>query len=60
MTIMKKDLDTKWRLMFLHCKKYEAAKAEILALFSEEPDDEHQWTEQDIYEQSRRIIRKYE
>ena len=57
---MKKDLDTKWRLMFLHCKKYEAAKAEILALFSEEPDDEHQWTEQDIYEQSRRIIRKYE
>ena len=33
---------------------------EILAMFSEEPDDEHQWTEQDIYEQSRKIIRKYE
>ena len=45
--------------MFLNCKDVEAAKAEILVLFSEEPDDEHQWTEQDIYEQMRKIIRKY-
>lgn len=60
MTITRKELDTKWWLMFRHCKNPEAAKAEILALFSEEPDDEHQWTEQDIYEQSRKIIRKYE
>ena len=25
-------------------------------LFSEEPDDLHEWSEQDIYEQSRKII----
>lgn len=46
--------------MFRNCKDSEAAKAEILSLLSEEPDDEHQWTEQDIYEQSQKIIRKYE
>ena len=45
--------------LFLHCKDIEAAKAEILALFLEEPDDEHQWTEQDIFEQMKKIIRKY-
>ena len=37
----------------------EAAKSEVLALFSEELDDAHQWTEQDICEQIRRIVRKY-
>ena len=37
-----------------------AAKAEILALFSKESDDEHEWSEQDIYEQMRKVIRKYE
>ena len=60
MTLTRKELDTEWRTMFLRCKDPEAAKAEILTLFSEEPDDEHQWTEQDIYEQLRKIIRKYE
>ena len=60
MTLTMKELDTKWQTMFLRCKDLEAAKTEILTLFSEEPDDEHQWTEQDIYEQSRKIIRKYE
>ena len=59
MTMTRNDLDTKLANMFLNCKDVEAAKAEILALFSEEPDDEHQWTEQDIYEQMRKIIRKY-
>jgi hypothetical protein len=54
-----KDLDTTLAALFLHCKGAEAAKAEILALFSEEHDDEHQWTEQDIYEHMRRIIRRY-
>ena len=43
-----------------NCKDPEAAKAEVLELFSEEPDNEHQWTEQDICEQIRKIIRKYE
>ena len=59
MILTSKDLDTTWAALLLHCKDVEAAKAEILALFSEEPDDEHQWTEHDIYEQMRKIIRKY-
>jgi hypothetical protein len=45
--------------LFLHCKYTEAAKAEILAFFSEEPDDKHQWAEQDISEKMRKIIHKY-
>ena len=28
--------------MFLNCKDSEAAKAEVLEMFSEEPDNEHQ------------------
>lgn len=59
MILTRNDLDIKWAQLFLHCKDAEVAKAEILALFSEEPDDEHQWTEHDIYEQMRKIIRKY-
>ncbi len=60
MILTKDDLDRDWRWMFLHCKDTAAAKEEILALFSEEHDDGHQWSEQDIYEQMRMIIRKYE
>ena len=37
-------------------KNTEQAKREIPELFSTEPDDEHTWSEQDIYEQSRKII----
>lgn len=59
MTMTRNDLDTKLANMFLNCKDVEAAKAEILVLFSEEPDDEHRWTEQDIHEQMRKIIQKY-
>jgi len=36
----------------------EAAKLEILSLFSSEPSKDAEWTLQDICEQSRRIIRK--
>ena len=60
MTITRDELDNKWWSLFLHCKDPEAAKAEILALFSKEPDGEHEWSEQDIYEQMRKIISKYE
>ena len=60
MTITKEDLDNTWWSLFLRCKNSEAAKAGILALFSEEPDDEHEWSEQDVHEQMRKIIRKYE
>ena len=59
MILTPKDQDTKWAALFLHCKDAEAAKTEILELFSKEPDDEHRWTEHDIYEQMRKIIRKY-
>lgn len=59
MIMTRNDLDTKWSVLFLHCKVPEAAKAEILAMFSSEPDYEHQWTEQDISEQIRKIIHKY-
>ena len=60
MIITREDPDSKWWSLFLHCKNSEAAKAEILALFSEEPDRHHEWSEQDIYEQMRKVIRKYE
>ena len=60
MTITRENLDSKWQSLFLRCKDPETAKAEILELLSKEPDDEHEWSEQDIYEQMRKIIRKYE
>ena len=60
MMITREDPDGKWWSLFLHCKNSRAAKAEILALFSKESDDEHEWSEQDIYEQMRKVIRKYE
>ena len=60
MILTQDDLNREWQWLFLHCKDTVAAKVEILALFSEEPDDELQWSEQDIYEQVRKIIRKYE
>ncbi len=59
MILTKDDLDREWQWMFLDCKDTAAAKAEILALLSKEPDNKYQWSEQDIYEQMRKIIRKY-
>lgn len=59
MILSRDDLDKKWWTFFRNCKDSESAKAEILALFSEEPDDGHEWSEQDIFEQVRKIIRKY-
>ena len=46
--------------MFRDCKNVSAAKEEILSIFSEEPGDGYVWSEQDIYEQMRKIISKYE
>lgn len=37
----------------------EEAKREILELFGTEPDEDHTWTEQDIYVQSRKIIDRW-
>ena len=60
MTVDESMLDERYSWLFLHCQNVAAAKAEILELFSEEPDDENTWAEQDITEQIRMIIRKYE
>ena len=59
MILTKDDLDREWQWLFLRCKNTAVAKAEILTLFSDEPDDEHEWSEQDLYEQMRKIIQKY-
>lgn len=45
---------------FLHCKNTETAKEEILKLLGKEPGDGYAYSEQDIYEQMRKIIQKYE
>ena len=58
MTITKKDLDTKYAHWFRNVRQPEQAKAEILKNFSEEPEL-YEWTEQDIWEQSRKILRKW-
>ena len=59
MTLTRKMLDTRYARWFHGKRNTEQAKQEILRLFSEEPDDCHEWTEQDIYEQSRRIIARW-
>ena len=59
MMITAADLETKYAAWFIGMKNTEQAKREILELFSTEPDDEHAWSEQDIYEQSRKIILKW-
>ena len=48
-----------WLRQIPTTEKRKEAKEEILALFSTEPDDRHQWTEQDICEQVRKILRRY-
>lgn len=60
MTITRHLLDTKYAYWFLNKCNTEQAKQEILERFSEDPDDLHQWTEQDIYEQSRKIIARWD
>ena len=58
MTVTRKDLDTKYAHWFRKVRKAEEAKTEILDRFSQEPEP-HEWTEQDIWEQSRKIIAKW-
>lgn len=59
MTITITDLEKKYAAWFVGMKNTWQAKQEILELFSTEPDDEHTWSEQDISEQSRKIIIKW-
>lgn len=59
MTLTRKMLDS-WYAWWFHGKRNtEQAKEEILSQFSQEPDEGHEWTEQDIYEQSRKIIARW-
>lgn len=59
MTITAADLETTYVMWFFGMRNTERAKKEILELFSTEPDKTHTWSEQDIYEQSRKIIMKW-
>lgn len=53
-------LNTELQGWFHNKRNAEKAKAEIIALFSEEPGDGYSWTEQDIWEQSRKIIDRWD
>ena len=59
MTITVSDLEKKYAAWFIGMRNTRQAKEEILELFSTEPDEEHTWSEQDISEQSRKIIIKW-
>ena len=56
MTITAVDLEKKYAGWFICMRNTKQAKEEILELFSTEPDDKYVWSEQDIYEQARKII----
>lgn len=60
MTITRHLLDTEYAWWFRNKRNAEHAKNEILELFSDEPDEPHEWTEQDIYEQARKIIDRWD
>ena len=61
MTVTRELLDSEeFAPLFLHCKNPQAAKEEMLRILGEEPGDGYAYSEQDIYEQMRKIIRKYE
>ena len=56
MTLTRNLLDTRYARWFHGKCNSEQAKEEILSIFAQEADDGNEWTEQDIYEQSRKII----
>ena len=53
-------MDTRYAWWFHNKRNAEQAKREILIIFSKELDDYFEWTEQDIYEQSRKIIFRWD
>ena len=59
MTLTREMLDNQYAWWFHGKRNTEQAKEEILNRFSQEPDDDREWTEQDIYEQSRKIIARW-
>ena len=61
MTMTRETLDSdSFAPLFLHCRNPRGAKEEILKLLGEEPGDGYAYSEQDICEQMRKIIQKYE
>ena len=60
MTLTRELLDTRYAWRFHNKGNAEQAKREILMIFSKELDDCFEWTEQDIYEQSRKIIFRWD
>ena len=59
MTLTREMLDNQYAWWFHSKRSTEQAKEEILSQFSQEPDEGHEWTEQDVYEQSRKIIARW-
>ena len=55
MTLTRELLDTRYAWWFHNKRNAEQAKREILIIFSKELDDCFEWTQQDIYEQFRKI-----
>ena len=58
-TITRYLLDNEYACWFHNKRNAELAKDEILMIFSTEPDEFYEWSEQDIYEQSRKIIDRW-
>lgn len=56
MTVTADELNIRYAAWFRGKRNTEQAKRDILRLFSTEPEEGLEWTEQDIYEQCRRII----
>ena len=61
MIVTKEMLDSdEFAPLFMNRKNTKSAKDEILKLFGEEPGNGYAYSEQDICEQMRKIIQKYE
>ena len=60
MTLDKIINDSGCRFMLLHCRNISAAMAEIQQLLSSAQETEYEHTKQDLYEQIRKIIQRYE
>lgn len=60
MTLTRYLLDTQYAWWFHNKRNTEQARQEILSIFSEDPDEYHEWSEQDIYEQARKIIARWD
>ncbi len=59
MTITAVEFEIKYAMWFFGKRNTKQAMHEILELFSTEPDEKNTWSEQDVYEQSRKIIMKW-